>query len=73
MKHDVRCIADNRALTFIFDEKEARYTLEKYRSDEELVRKIQTGKGDPVVYEDKLGVNIFIEVFFGGMTPSNPR
>ena len=46
--------------------------MDKYKTDEELVLKVQTGKGDPAMYEG-LGNNIFIETFFAGTQPATPR
>jgi len=38
--NDERCVAGERALTFVDDKRTGSYNLEKYRSDEELVLKI---------------------------------
>ena len=70
---DTRCQTHAKPIDFIYDYKKGVYDLDKYKTDEELVRKIQTGKGDPLWYDDELGNNLFIEMFFGGTTPINAK
>ena len=53
-------------LDFIYDRKENRYALDRYKTDEDLVKKIRTGKRDP---NSGPGDNIFVELFLGGTTP----
>ena len=60
-------------LDFIYDRKENRYTLERYKNNEDLVKKIQTGKGDEIFRYNGLGKNIWIEQMFGGTTPRIPQ
>lgn len=65
----LRCWMTPQPLDFIYDRLENRYTLERYRTDDDIVTKVQSGKGDEVFLYDGLGRNIFIEMFFGGTTP----
>ena len=56
-------------LDFVYDRKENRYTLDKYKNDDALVKRIQTGKGDKLFMYDGLGKNIFVEAFLGSTKP----
>ena len=62
-----------RPLDFIYERRLNRYNLDRYRSNEDLVKKIQTGKGDEIFRYDGLGNNLFIEIIFGGTTPRIPN
>ena len=55
-------------LDFVYDLETGEYQLDRYKSDEELVEKIQTGIGDPALF---LG-NRFLDIegIFGGTDPS---
>ena len=61
------------ALDFIYERKENRYNLDRYKNDEQLLKKVRTGKGDELFLYNGLGNNIFIEMFFGGTTPRIPE
>jgi len=65
-------ISNFHPLQFIYDRRSNSFDLSKFKSDEELVRKVQSGKGDFYMYEG-LGNNIFIETVFGGTTPKIPK
>ena len=47
-------------LDFVYDVKKKDYILENYRTDEQLVQKIQSGKGDEEERYTKLGEVIYI-------------
>ena len=54
-------------LDFIYDKSENSYQLDKYKTDAELLAKIQTGKGDPTLYE---GTNfLFVDNIFAETIP----
>lgn len=61
-----------KALDFIYNRKLDKYDMSPYKTDADLIRKIQTGKGDPIMYEG-YGNNLFIEIFFSGTTPNAPK
>ena len=60
-------------LDFIYDRKTDTYAIENYRTNDDLVQKIQTGKGDELLMFDGYGNNIWLEVLFGGTTPRKPK
>ena len=55
-----RCRASMYPLDFVYDVKKKDYILENYRTDEQLVQKIQSGKGDEEERYTKLGEVIYI-------------
>ena len=63
-----KCSTSPRPLDFIFVTESKSYSFENINTDDDLVMKIRTGKGDKEIYTG-LGKNIFIEFFFGGTTP----
>ena len=60
------CERSNIPLDFIYERKTDRYALEKYKTNEDLVLKIRSGKGDEIFINNGLGKNLFIETFLGG-------
>ena len=72
IKPDVvrRCKTTQWPLDFVYDYAREDYDLQTYRTDEELVRKVRTGKGDESNERYQgLGQNLFIQLIFGGTTP----
>ena len=61
-----KCFTTQRPLDFIYERWNDTYNLTRYDSDKELVDKIQTGKGDPFLYDY---LNIYVDSVFGGTTP----
>ena len=43
--------------------------LEKYETDEQLLEKVQTGRGDPAIYEGD-NLFLFVEGIFSGTEPA---
>ena len=68
-----RCAIGIHPLKFIYDRMSNRYALDQYDTDDDLVRKIQSGKGDELFLYYELGNNIFIEAMFGGTSPKLPK
>jgi hypothetical protein len=64
-----KCKTSSRPIDFIYDRKTDSFDLSKYRTDMDLVAKIQTGKGDEtfMYYGHK---NIYVELIFAGTTPA---
>ena len=55
-------------LDFIYEKATNEYVIEEYDTDEKLLAKVQSGKGDPSIYEgNKL---LFIEGIFAATEPS---
>ena len=50
-----RCQTSINALDFVYDVEARDYVIHKYRTDQELVQKIQTGKGDTAFRYTELG------------------
>ena len=67
-----KCAVTQRPLDFIYDRKTDSFDLSKYDDDEDLIRKIQSGKGDEtfMYYEGK---SLYIELIFGGTIPEEPE
>ena len=69
-----RCNRSGRwPLDFIYERRENKYNFDKYDTDEKIVTKIRTGKGDETFIFDGDGNNIFVEIMFGGTTPRRPE
>ena len=67
-----RCEQSPWPLDFVYDRKEDKFNLDPYRSDEDLLMKVRTGKGDErFLYTGYK--NIYIEIFFAGTTPEFPE
>ena len=60
-------------LDFVYETSQKDYVLYKYKTDEQLVQKIQTGKGDEETRYKDLGDVIYTELVFGGTTPTIPQ
>jgi len=56
-----------RPLDFVYQVESATFDLTPFETDEDLVRKIQTGKGDPTLYSDLEFISI--ESVFAGTMP----
>ena len=55
-------------LDFVYEKAPNKYMLDEYDTDEKLLAKVQSGKGDPSIYEgNKL---LFIEGIFAATEPS---
>ena len=65
-----KCRTWNSPLDFVYDNKLRDYNFRKFSSDDELVRKIRTGKGDETLWKyNELGEVIYVELLAGGSTP----
>ena len=68
------CYSSPKPIDFIYERRYDKFNIEGYQTDQELLEKIQTGKGDITVLE--LGARrietIYIDTFFSGTTPESP-
>ena len=53
-------------LDFVYEKKENDFRLDKYDTDEKLLKKVQTGRGDPEIY-DRDQRFLDIEFMFAGI------
>ena len=67
------CFLGLHPLNFIYDRKSNSFRLDGFKTDDDLVKRVQTGKGDAVFIHGDLGNNIFIEALFGGTSPKIPK
>ena len=56
-------------LDFVYKKSTNKYMLELYESDQELLEKVQTGRGDLEIYEQEQRF-LYIEGIFAGIEPS---
>ena len=49
------------------------YNISEYKTDAELVRKVQSGKGDELLLYPGPFQNLYIELIFSGTTPKHPN
>ena len=70
-KIEQKCKSTPRPLDFVYDRKTDSYDLSQYASDLDLIRKVQSGKGDEtfIYYGSK---SLYIEMMFGGTVPKEP-
>ena len=66
-----RCYTTPKPLDFVYEVQTDSWNIDRYSNDRELVAKIQTGKGDERFIYDEFYKNIYIQIFFAGMTPDN--
>ena len=45
-----KCVTSEMPLDFIYEKESNSYRLDLYETDEQLIAKVQTGKGDPSLY-----------------------
>jgi len=62
-----KCFSASRPLDFIYELEGDIYNMTAYEDDKELLKKIQTGKGDEEIYGRFR--SIFVENMFGGTEP----
>ena len=61
-----RCRAFNAPLDFVYENKLKDYNFRKYSTDDKLVQKIRTGRGDESFYRfNNPGENLFITFMMG--------
>ena len=65
-------MSTSRPIDFVYNRRTDTFDLTPYRSDRELIAKIQTGKGDPFVYYTDYR-NLFVEIIFAGTIPNEPK
>ena len=63
-----KCKSSPRPIDFIYERKDDIFNIEKYKTDKELVDKIQTGKGDTTFIFTGFK-SLYIQIFFAGTTP----
>ena len=63
-----KCVTDDMPLDFIYDFNTNSYRMDKYDTDQKLVAQIQTGKGDPTLYEG--AKYLFIDGIFAETDPN---
>ena len=56
-------------LDFIYEKGPNKYMLENYETDEQLLEKVQTGRGDLAIYEGDF-LFLFVEGIFSGTEPA---
>ena len=54
-------------MDFIYEKYNDTYNLSRYNDDDELLEKIQTGKGDEDIYTQF--INLYPDLFLGGTVP----
>ena len=60
-------------MDFIYERKTDEYVISKYKTNQQLVQKVQTGKGDETfMYPQDSYKNLYIQVIFAGTTPQKP-
>ena len=66
-----KCKATGRPLDFIYDRKTDSYDIESFPTELDLIRRVQSGKGDKnyMYYGDKI---LFTEIIFAGTVPEEP-
>lgn len=65
-----KCFSTPRPLDFVYERWNDTYNISRYDNDQELIDKIQTGKGDPYLYKNFR--IIFLDTMLGGTTPEEP-
>ena len=66
-----RCRPGNSPLDFVYENKIKDYNFRKYSTDEDLVKKIRTGKGDETFSKwDGLGEVLYVKLIFGSTQPT---
>ena len=67
-----KCKSSPRPIDFIYERKDDIFNIDKYKTDKELVDKIQTGKGDTTFIFTGFK-SLYIQIFFAGTTPAEPK
>ena len=68
-KTKYRCEKKNYPLDFIYETKFRGYNFKKFRNDDDIVQKVQSGKGDETTIYKKFAKLLYVQVMFGGTTP----
>ena len=58
-------MADNFPLDFVYETSYQGYNFKKYSTDDDIVQKIRTGKGDETSRYKALGAVLYVELMFG--------
>ena len=59
-------------LDWVYEQKTDSYNIDKFRTNEELINKIQSGKGDErFIYTGFK--SIYIQIFLAGTVPEEPN
>ena len=66
------CKTSSKPIDFIYERKNNEFNLNRYTSDNDLIAKVQTGKGDEFAFYGAYN-NIFVDYTFGGTIPKNPE
>ena len=61
-----RCEVINYPLDFVYETAYQGYNFRKYSSDDDLVSKVRTGKGDEKTLYKNLGKVLYVEFMMGG-------
>ena len=65
-----KCYFSQKPIDYIYERKENIYNIDRYPTDESIVKKVQSGKGDEVfIYSEGSYKNLYIEAIFAGTTP----
>lgn len=62
-----KCFSTQKPLDFIYEKYNDTYNLSRYDDDQELLEKVQSGKGDEDIYTTF--INLYPEIIFGGYLP----
>ena len=70
VKATEKCKSTSKPIDFIYERKTDSFNLDRYQTNDELIGKVQTGKGDAtfIHYGYK---NIYIKQVFAGTIPQN--
>ena len=68
-KTKYRCEKKNYPLDFIYETSYKGYNFRKFRNDDDIVQKVQSGKGDETTLYKKFAKLLYVQVMFGGTTP----
>ena len=64
-----RCWSAGNPLDFIHETRYQGYNFKKFSTDDLIVQKVQTGKGDETSRFNSLGKILYIEMMFGNTQP----